>query len=198
MKQRMEMFILLAGFALLITGCLPEPPVRDFKTRELLLDPSWFPPTWKVTSAPKSAIQNRRQIDGAYFSLEVREPILLVAQHEIFRYRSKQEASNEFTRQMPEEFFQATVVVPWQVPPELPYTSPVADQFRFACTVINLKGRTLLCDAFGQYDEYISTFSVAIDSRYMTFADLEHVLKAIDERMARVLGKPLPSSTPQP
>jgi hypothetical protein len=157
--------------------------------RELLLDPRWFPPTWKVTSGPKSAIQNRRQIDGAYLSLQIQEPLLLVAQHEIFRYRSKQEARNEFTRQMPEEFFQATVVVPWQVPSELPYTSPIADQFRFACAVINLKGRTLLCNAFGQYDEYLSTFSVAMDPKHMTFADLERILQAIDGRMAYYLGK---------
>lgn len=191
MTKRISAFHLLTLICLgcFLAGCLVEPPVRSFRIQELLLDPSWFPPSWKVASGPKSAIQNRRQIDGAYLSLEVQEPILLVAQHEIFRYHSKQEANNEFIRQMPEEFFQATVVVPWQIPSELPYTSPVAEQFRFACAVINLKGQTLLCDAFGQYDEYISTFSVAMDPRHITFADLERILKSIDDRMAYYLGK---------
>ncbi len=199
MTQRIGMFplFILACLVYLGTGCQPKIPTRDFTPRELLVDPSWFPSDWRVVSGPRDAIQNRRQIDGAYLALEIHEPFLL-AQHEIFRYSSKQEAHDEFTRQIPEEFFQATVIVPWRVPNELPYASPVADQFRFACAVINLKGRTLLCDALGQYDEYISTFSIAMDLKYMTFTDLEYILKRIDERMARALGKPLPPSVAPP
>ena len=40
-----------------------------------------------------------------------------------------------------------------------------------------------------RYDEYISVFDTIMSPEYMTLKDLEGVLKAIDERMARNLGK---------
>jgi hypothetical protein len=89
-KKRCVLY--LSVFAFLIVGCLPEPPTRTFSTRELLINVNAFPQGWIVASGPQGAIQNRRQIDGAYVGFEVQEPHLLVAQHEIFRYRSKQEA----------------------------------------------------------------------------------------------------------
>ena len=41
----------------------------------------------------------------------------------------------------------------------------------------------------GQYEEYVSVFFTYISSDSMTYADLEHILKAIDERMAHYLGE---------
>jgi len=38
-----------------------------------------------------------------------------------------------------------------------------------------------------RYDEYISVFDTIMSPEYMTLNDLEKVLRAIDERMARYL-----------
>lgn len=80
---------------------------------------------------------------------------------------------------------------PWSVPAELPYQSSVADRFRFAC--YGRDGSSVqICQAVGQYEEYIVAFDIHMDSEHpdcMSFKDLEGILIAIDERMALYLGK---------
>ena len=41
----------------------------------------------------------------------------------------------------------------------------------------------------GQYDEYVSVFFTYISPQFMTYAELEHILEAIDEHMAPILGR---------
>jgi hypothetical protein len=40
-----------------------------------------------------------------------------------------------------------------------------------------------------RYDEYISVFSTTVSPEFMTLKNLEGILRAVDERMARNLGK---------
>jgi len=71
-----------------------------------------------------------------------------------------------------------------QIPAEWTYRSPIANDWQFAC--INY-GKTTWCTAMARYDEYISVFDTIMSPEYMTLNDLEKVLRAIDERMARYL-----------
>jgi len=73
-----------------------------------------------------------------------------------------------------------------KIPVEWTYRSPIADDWHFACTDYS---KTTWCTAMARYDEYISVFDTIMSPEYMTLKDLEGVLKAIDERMARNLGK---------
>jgi len=74
------------------------------------------------------------------------------------------------------------------------YHSEVADRFRLYCKVVepipeaHIEGGWTRCVAVGQYREFISTFSTPIGAEYnMTTEDLERILEAIDEHMARYL-----------
>jgi len=46
-----------------------------------------------------------------------------------------------------------------------------------------------MCNMIGQYEEYFVRFNSHISPDFMTYADLERVLKAIDERMALYLAE---------
>jgi hypothetical protein len=46
-----------------------------------------------------------------------------------------------------------------------------------------------MCIVTAQYEEYLIRFNVHMHPEFMTYQDLERVLRAIDERMARNLGK---------
>ncbi len=120
------------------------------------------------------------------------------AVHTVYRYRNPYHAIDAYFLEH-RGFYQArrdTSV--WTVPLGWSYRSTVADQFEFACAQISdIVLSETRCIAKARYDEFVSIFSAGLGAPYMTQADLERVLRAIDERMARALGKPwLPSVTP--
>jgi len=55
-----------------------------------------------------------------------------------------------------------------------------------------MQNNVYMCKMIAQYEEYFVLFSADMLPAAMTFEDLEHVLRAIDERMAQCLKKPLP------
>ncbi len=122
------------------------------------------------------------------------------ASQRIYRYRNVFQATEAYFTENT-DFFKVRGVTSWQVPAYWSYYSPVANRYQFACTQasdILDSTTTTVCVARGQYDEFISVFNASIDLSYMTFPDLERVLRAIDARMARALGKPLPPSVTPP
>lgn len=89
-----------------------------------------------------------------------------------------------------ENEFSARMGGPWEIPDALTYHSSVANQYYVACGEYHGKYR---CTMIAQYEEYYMFLHVHMSPESMTFQDLECVLRAIDERMARCLGKPLPT-----
>lgn len=190
MTKRIAFLLLLLFMLVGSSACLPQerPPKRNFTIQELLISESAFPPGWSVSTAGPR--QPAKAPLGHYESIERTELFFYVygggAFEEIHRFASVQGAAREFRRKRDLDFAQREIDTPWVIPPELPYQSPVADQFYLACAT---QGGMPMCRAIGQYEEYLVKFNTHMSPDFMTYADLERVLKAIDDRMASHLGK---------
>jgi len=177
-----------------LTACL----LREATTRspadmrDLIVDVSFLPDGWYVDFPPQPCPKPGREEASLCVQFR-RKGFEALAQHELARFPNKRKAASEWQRG--EGFFSAGRLTPWETPTELPYKSFVADQFQFACADIKAASQFRLCQAKGQYGEYISMFSTWVAPEYMTFQDVEGILKAIDERMAKGLGKPLPGNS---
>jgi len=181
---------------LLVVGCQPQPShpapkALDPELARLLVDSPLFPATWYLATAPFPWYW----LEGAEASAAVQfrlQGSRALAIHTLFRYRNTAQAAAEYRRQMPGEFFSAERLTPWEAPEELPYQSPVADQFRFGCAVIGRsytdRYRFATCQVMGQYGKYLSVFFTWVSPEGMPLEDLERILKAIDERMAGYTG----------
>ena len=112
------------------------------------------------------------------------------AYHDVFRYRNEVDAAIVFHGDFAgREFPEWDMITPWAEPEEWSYESPVADRFKFGCGEMDILGRFWRCKAVAQYDEYISVFGTDLSLDYMTLADLQRILVALDERMALYLGE---------
>ncbi|MBC7261641.1 MAG: hypothetical protein H5T63_06475 [Chloroflexi bacterium] len=200
MRKRLvvvSVLLLLAGLVLLgisLENCRarPEPEVRAV---DLLVDISAFPLGWFVQGGPISAHDNfhilehedaRDYASVGFAPPEAKFPYEVTASQTIWNFGNSVYAAIEFyTRFRPEGPTTPKVLQGWS------YHSKAANRFRLYCT-----HRTgyVRCVAIAQYGPFISLFSAPIGAAYnMTTEDLERVLKAIDERMAQRLGKPLPT-----
>jgi len=191
------LLLVLADSALSCLGCrvtrgYPPPP---FPNEELLLDGSAFPEGWSAYegfSNPREWLP-ADQIGRHYVRHDCPRYSLL-ASHSVYRFfEGENSAIGGYQRCAnswfaPEEDWEA-----WAVPAELPYHSPVADEYRFNCH--GPEGENAwVCQAVGRYNEYVVRLLVDMDSEpeypeCMSFADLERILVAIDERMAQYLSE---------
>lgn len=182
---------------LLIIGCSAGTLKRTFTTKDLLIDLSVFPTGWHVSVAPSSPSERLGQTGGSQTEFQASVDPLVGAIHSVFRFKSKRAASDRFDRMLPSWFNSSSVfsVTPWETPPQLPYVSPTADKYRFACHDTSVGGRATICQFLAQYNEYIVVFHTVMTPEdmqpqsYMTFADLERILKAIDEQMKLYLSQ---------
>ncbi len=192
------LILLLASLALLcvrvegdtiVVGLGVEPvPTPAFPIEKLLLDESAFPEGWGQQGTPsyKNAYTLGVERTGVTFINRV------VAVHEVYRFSSAERAISKYPGSNDSWWFSPREGWgPWSVPAELPYQSPVADQFRFACYTEQQTGRQA-CQAVGQYEQYLVRFHTFMWPETMTFADLQRILVAIDERMAFYLGTDMP------
>jgi hypothetical protein len=173
-------------------GAIPH-PTPAFPIEKLLLDESAFPEGWRATRPfdPDRRIA-AEQITRNILSNKC-HPLTVGATHDVYRFYGGASSAAEA---YPEET--AIWFSPnwgdWSIPAELSYESPVAEQYRFGCR-IEQETATILCQALGQYEQYIVVFDAELDPDHpecLTFTDLERILVAIDERMALCLGKGMP------
>jgi len=181
---------------------MPNPRTKRIDLDDLMVTRADFPQGWGTSGGgPIPGRENQRGSEETLGRHWIPEGLSeWGASQRIYRYRNVFQAIEAYFTENT-DFFKVRGVSSWQVPAYWSYHSPVANQYRFACTqasdVLD-STTTTVCVARGQYDEFISVFSASIDPAYMTYADLERVLRAIDERMARALGKPLPPSVTPP
>lgn len=166
-------------------GPVPTPP---FPIESLLLDESAFPEGWTAYEAfePQDGF-------GLPIAITFSPPPGSaggIALHAAYTARTPQEAADGYKTWADFWFWESEGWGPWSAPRELPHRSPVADHFRFACYRELDDGRQV-CQAVGQYGRHMSRFRTFMNPDTMTFADLERILIAIDERMALHLGKEL-------
>jgi hypothetical protein len=187
-----QVFLMIACVGLTTLCTAREPPKTRTPPVELyalLVDASVFPEGWQLWRGPQPIPEQERGERESYyvtFRYEGLEPGIVGASHEAFRYRNEIEAANSFSRH---GFLNRHVITPWALPDEWSYESPVADRFKFACAEVDILGSYWICEAVGQYDEFISVFYTLLSPEYMTLEDVERILVAIDDRMAFYLEK---------
>lgn len=169
--------------------CLPweGAPDRDVSLERLLLDVSSFPVGWKYDpsgpDAPAGSPFNDNRPNGAL---------------EVFFYGHNSNAVQEVdrfacTRGAYREYSEGKARYPqpsvpadgWSAANELPYQSPVADQFYLTC---GYERANTMCRALWQYQEYYVLFSLRLQPDLMSYADLERILQAVDDRLAQYLA----------
>ena len=172
------------------TGCLFSSvmnPVSFNRTarRDAGRSPVWFPGMGRPAQS-REDFNYERTAD-----ISLSNPSYAGGGQNVFQFRSERQAARIFERQLRREFNSSSVAseTPWQIPPELPYTSKVADQFHFACHISNINGLSEICKMMGQYDKYLVILSMHMTPDYMTYADLEKVLEAVDKKMADALAE---------
>ncbi len=167
---------------LIVSGCVPGAPQRDFPIEALLLDETAFPPGTKAgTAKPHPSKLGSRESRRLTFYGRFG-----IANHHVYRYRSARQAASTFERETTLWFPNDRFSGPWTVPSELSYQSPVADRFYLACSI---EMGIPMCNGIAQYEEYFVRFNVHMHQEFMTYQDLERVLRAMDERMVQYLGK---------
>jgi len=179
---------------------MPNPRTKRIDLGDLIVTRADFPQGWVVSGGgPIPGRENQRGSEET-LAIHLRPEGLgeWGASQRIYRYRNAFQAIDAYFIENA-DFFGVRGVSSWQVPADWSYRSPVANRYQFACAqVSDILGSTTVCVARAQYDEFISVFSTSIDPSYLTYADLERVLRAIDDRMARALGKPLPPPATPP
>ena len=173
-------------------GCyvLVTPPPRECPIENLTLDEEPFPPgaiAGKILSPLPGAPIPRTSLESA--GRTINYEYKGGANHDIYRYKSEGRAAQEFKRRKELEFSTRQWRGPWEIPNTLKYRSPIANRYYVAC---GMQNNVYMCKMIAQYEEYFVLFSADMLPAAMTFEDLEHVLRAIDERMAQCLKKPLP------
>ncbi len=176
--------------SLLIVGCNTSNSQPIIDPTELLIDLSSMPANWYVTSQGDEPAEYFRQQDGARIQFWVNNPeVHHVAAHTVYRFKNERQAAGRFERLLVSHFNSNSIAshTPWQPPQELPYTSAVADQFYFACHEGSINGIKTVCQAIGQYGNYLIMFNTHVTSEYMTYSDIETILQTIDNRMTTYL-----------
>ncbi len=156
------------------------PPSRGFTAHELLIDETTFPLGWYAESPFELAgptvgkAEEYERVGRSFYDHGNR------AIQKIYRYGSDKQATQQFHQRRGQIFKSDQFTSEWITPEELTYQSSFADQFHLACATRS----KYICQALGQYEEYIIVFSIdMIPYTNITYADLERILQAIDERM---------------
>ncbi len=78
----------------------------------------------------------------------------------------------------------------YEIPAGWSYSSPIADQYSFACT--HFQNQTnLTCYWIGQYDEFITEYSIEWVPGLVDLDDIEKMVSEVDQIMAEHLQLPL-------
>jgi hypothetical protein len=155
---------------------------RYFKADMLLLDASYFRSGAVASPIRSGALRGAEEYVFRSIDLDT-----YGANQEVWRYSNINGADAKFDDARINKF-RADLIQAEYV--ETPYRSKVADRFYSACA---MRSEFQLCAALGRYDEYVVFFETNIAPPFMTYTEFQHVLKAIDERMAYYLGKNQPS-----
>ncbi len=168
--------------ALLLPSCnLGEPraPERSFTPEDLLVGQEVMPSSWTREEpflpagdelvTPESVAIRFRAPDGDTRSEQA-----------VYRYISAGVARRVFEKVYLPQVGHFHLVSDWT------YESPAAEQSHFGC--YDWEGRaTPVCEWAGLYEEYIVVFRVHLTPGEVTLANVEQVVRAIDDRMVHYL-----------
>ena len=203
----MRKFLTVCILILLVTSigwvsCTGSSTIRVPAEDLLIDDLSVFPAGWSITSGPFSArhlphvLQDQGAIDFADIQFAPSNRTQRTAVQIVWNFGYRLNATLEFYR-FYRRFRPSGPILSKEEMGGWSYHSEVANRFQLYCEVVepipeaHIEGGWISCVAIGQYGEFISLFSTPIGAEYnMTTEDLERILEAIDERIARyVKGK---------
>lgn len=163
---------------------------RSFRIQVLFLAASDFPlPILKEREFPGLLRGSQEHMARSYYGKDE-----FHANHEIWRYATIQQATNQFDWLREGEF---RIFLDGAIRESVDYVSPIANKFYADCQSLSARGYRR-CAALGQYDEYVGFFDSQISPEFISEADFISLLEKIDQRMAQSLGKvgPVPTKTP--
>jgi hypothetical protein len=174
------MVIVTAATLLLIVACSVAGgalPTRSFRTNELLINLSDMPSGWSVGYGPGQAFDERGNDDASMVIFYADTfPSGKGTSHAVYHYATITAAQNAF---------QDKSTWPGTVPPGWTYRSPVSDQTVFSC--YDWEGREPYpdCTWVARYQEYVVVLNAWLLPNRMSIADLDRVVRVIDQRMAQ-------------
>ena len=188
--------VLAITVTLLLTACRfrfwePLAPERSFTPEDLLIDQSIVPPGWELTEPAFPVGDTLCTTECATIGFKVTddESSIEYGGHDVYRYLSTGIARRTFEKVYLAMARSLDPVSEWT------YQSQIAEQSHFGCG--NMAGNVgVYCQWGGQYEEYIVVFGARVPPGEVSLANIEQmeeVVRAIDERMAEYLGKPLKS-----
>jgi hypothetical protein len=151
---------------------------------------SALPPGWIVEFGPAHPPEGKHLEDeweGVYVQFTSGSSDVRVT-HEVLEYRNELQATIRFVVR---DWFprRAWVLTPWRVPDGWSYHSSTADRLKVACADQEVYITFHGCTVVAQYGRFLSVLYVQILPGAMTVDDLQAAVRAIDERMARELGR---------
>ena len=180
MKRRWLLLLLLSVSLASCHRAVRYPPLEP-----LLIDVSAFPEGWSTSRDGPGPLPS----GPIGFSGAVQDIGLTFYAHgghayeDIERFETDRAAAKRFAKEQRSVFRATEWNPPWQVPEEVNYESVSADQFYYACT--QDKGMYWpMCSYIAQYGKYFVRFHTHMIPGYMSNADFEVILQAVDERMS--------------
>jgi hypothetical protein len=192
--------IVFLGFVVTLTlGCNALPlnatatPVSGPPARALIVTGEAYPSDWEAILCDTHLCQNGDATYEQFFISKAHEPGQFL--QEVFRYETTEAASAKYELYRKTDFHKSTFDLEgteFAPPVELPYVSPIADEYYFAC------GREfgLVCRMVARYRNYFVYLYFDMDSGHgygLTYTEVEHILKWLDEQAAEQLGLPTKS-----
>lgn len=158
----------------------------DFSVEDLLLDASAFPEGWEaqppfemrypIIGGPKvGEAEAWVQLGRSFYGYET------IANQSVYGYYNKVRSAEGFEHLSRRFFSSNDFISGWEIPSELQYRSPYADQFRLACAAAS---SNQVCQALGQYDKYVIQLYVPMAPlTNVDDADLQRILATMEERL---------------
>jgi len=191
----MAMSLCVVLIAALGTGCTSTSdaptslPLPSVPARELLLATQPFPKGWVVGScAPDcSRSEGETHAERSFYIPGVPGHVL----QDVFRLPDVEAAQANFQSYREVDFQTFTL------PLEIRYRSPIADEHYLGCGVDEVPA----CRAIMRYGNYFIAFYFDIDNGKgdgLKIADVEPIVRALDQHVAGRLGILLPTTAPVP
>ena len=163
------------------------PPAQVF-----IISEEVYPSGWKSLPCESLLCQSSGSAYEAYLISEANQPGHLI--QEVYRLDTLEEASAKFAVYLKNDFKKKAAdpeSTEFSPPVELPYTSPIADEYYFAC------GREfgLVCQMIARYRNYFISFYFDMDDGRgygLTYSEVERILHWLDGKVSNLLGIPLP------
>ena len=168
----------------LLYGCVPLLPVDtspqecDPDLQSLLIDDSTFPVNWSRGELRESDEYRFGSIEHCSSSFYTANGFAFQDVHE---FQFEDEAIDGYRHLKDIRFsMNPKYDTPWEVPSVPSLNNLFADDYYLACSN---RGEISICRILAHYDTVVMNFSTHMSPDFMTYDDLDRIVKAIDQKM---------------